>query len=141
MNNQTTTTQTRQEAIFSAAINFLNKTGLDIDFSYHLQNEDFEDADDVESILDDASAFDIDIIYYSTAIAYLGENDASLKESLSIAHELGYTLDNLSSEMLASLLASQNAREEFNNIKNDLDAAIIEAAELWDEENPEEEED
>tara|TARA_R110002051_G_scaffold255468_1_gene314553 strand:- start:89 stop:454 length:366 start_codon:yes stop_codon:yes gene_type:complete len=44
-----------------------------------------------------------EIIYYYNAIKYLSENDSSLRESLDLAHDMGCTLENLSSETLATL--------------------------------------
>jgi len=44
-----------------------------------------------------------EIIYYSKAVNYLLENDASLRESLDLANDLGFTLDNLNSETLATI--------------------------------------
>ena len=64
-------------------------------------------------ILRSDGAFDIEIIYYHNAIKYLQENDPSLTESLNIANEYGYKICDLNSEMLASLLASYNAEQEF----------------------------
>ena len=72
--------------------------------------------EDFEEYLENSNVFDVDIIYYSTAMEYLAENDASLKESLELANELGYSLDNLSSEVLASLHASNKLREDFAEI-------------------------
>ena len=48
----------------------------------------------------------VDVIYYSKAINFLRENDPSLSDSLELAKDLGYTVDRLNSEVLASLLAS-----------------------------------
>ncbi len=56
---------------------------------------------------------DVEIIYYATAINYLKENDCSLTDSLSLAAEYGYELKNLNSEILASILASEQNRESF----------------------------
>jgi len=44
-----------------------------------------------------------EIIYYSHAMNYLIENDASLKVSLNIAEEYGSSLESLSSESLATM--------------------------------------
>ena len=68
---------------------------------------------EILEILEDNNAFDIEIIYYSKAIEYLKEHDCSLSDSLEIAEEYGYQLKDLNSEILASLLASQNCRNEF----------------------------
>ena len=51
---------------------------------------------------------------------YLTRNDNSLRESIEIAIDYGYELKNINSELLASLLASQNSREQFNNYENEI---------------------
>jgi len=43
---------------------------------------------------------------------YLINNDTSLNESMSIAAELGYSVENIDSELLATLLFKQELREE-----------------------------
>ncbi len=75
--------------------------------------DDIEDFDDLMGLLRDTGAFNIDIIYYHKAMKYLQENDTSLTESLNMANEYGYKTCDLNSEMLASLLASYNAEQEF----------------------------
>jgi len=63
--------------------------------------------------LQDNGFFNVEIIYYYKAMDYLRENDSSLCESLEIASECGYTLENLSSETLASLHASKQRMDKF----------------------------
>jgi hypothetical protein len=63
--------------------------------------------DDLHEYLDDKGFFDIDIIYYSLAIRFLLDHDNSLRESIDLALGLGYEAQNLNSEVLASLLATQ----------------------------------
>ena len=63
--------------------------------------------------LQDNGFFDVEIIYYYKAIEYLKENDSSLWESLEIAKEYGYTLENINSELLASLHASNQRINKF----------------------------
>lgn len=63
---------------------------------------------------EDGEITDVDIIYYSNAIKYLSENDPSLKESLDIAVEYGINIDQLSSELLASLLATRENEEDYS---------------------------
>ena len=60
---------------------------------------------------------DQEIIYYSRAIEYLAENDASLVDSLALAYEHGCTIDNLNSESLATILYQHNL---LNTIEEDL---------------------
>jgi hypothetical protein len=57
-----------------------------------------------------------EVIYHYTAMEYLKENDASLQFSLEIASELGFTIENLNSELLATLLQQQEMREELAEI-------------------------
>lgn len=44
-----------------------------------------------------------DIIYYSTAMNYLIENDVSLNESLGLCADMGCKLENVNSELLATV--------------------------------------
>lgn len=88
---------------------------------------DFKDINSFEELyeeLDNNSAFEVDIIYYSNAIQYLMKEDPSLRESLELAYEYGYTADNLSSEVLASLLASQRVREDFQRYEDELNEIL-----------------
>lgn len=75
----------------------------------------------LSELLDEGGYFDIEIIYYDRAMEYLSENDPSLKDSLEIANEMGYTLDNLNSEILASLLASRVERDRFYELQCDIE--------------------
>ena len=76
--------------------------------------------DNIEEEINDNNGFDLEIIYYSNAIEYLKNNDPSLRYSLELADEYCYTIDTLSSEILASLLYSQNEREKFNNLEDEI---------------------
>jgi len=105
---------------------FFNKISeqLEFDIMEYFQTdelEDINDYDELEEKLSDKSAFDIDIIYYATAMDYLRENDTSLNESMEIADEYGYEPKNINSELLASLLASRNAREEFAELEGEIE--------------------
>lgn len=78
----------------------------------------------IEDLNQDQEITNEDIIYFSNAIDYLQENDASLIESIGLAIDLGYSIKNLNSELLASLLKSQNNVDEFNDlITNIIDRA------------------
>ena len=94
------------------------------DLQYYLNEDIYEDIDTIRSEVEDN--LNVEIIYYSVAIEYLKENDPSLNESLRIASELGYTPDNLNSEVLASLLASENEREIWYEFENELEDFINE---------------
>ena len=83
----------------------------------------------------DNNGFDMEVIYYSNAINYLRENDPSLKESLGIASEYGFELDSQSSETLASLLKSQNERENFIELESEINDFFSGLEEEEEEEN------
>jgi predicted nucleic acid-binding Zn-ribbon protein len=96
---------------------FLKSLNIDnLEITDFIDIEEIDLNNPIESIynqIDDNGGFNIDIIYYSNAIQYLKENDPSLNESLNLAAELCYEVKNLNSEILASLLASQNVRNDF----------------------------
>jgi hypothetical protein len=71
------------------------------------------DSDQIREELQDNGFFDVEIIYYYKAMDYLKEHDTSLSESIEIAHEYGYTLENINSELLASLHASRERENKF----------------------------
>lgn len=87
----------------------------DVDF-------DTVDFDEIESMLSGTDFFTIEVIYYDVAMEYLMENDTSLKTSLALASDIGYTLDSeyLGSELLASLLKTENFREEFSDLEDEI---------------------
>jgi hypothetical protein len=116
-------------------IDFLTGKNLEIDFAYHLGHNSFDSFDEIRDILDNNNAFYIEIIYYSTAIEYLQKNDPSLRESLGLASEMGFSLDKLNSETLASLLASENTRIEFEELESEVSDLIAELLEQEESED------
>ena len=118
---------------------FLSELSTEIDVLNCIDIDNIDMSNPFDSIcqmIEDNNGFDIEIIYYSNAIDFLAENDASLHESLEIASEYGYETQNLNSEILASLLASKLAREEFF----ELESEINDFFEDLEEEEEEEEE-
>lgn len=76
--------------------------------------QDIDDLDDLKNKLQEYFQDSInEDIYYNNAIAYLKENDPGLLQSLKIASNYGYSLEKLNSEILASLLQTQNNQEDF----------------------------
>lgn len=64
-----------------------------------------------------------EVIYYNRAIKILQENDPSLRESLSLASDYGFTLDSdrLNSETLATILVQNYALEEIDAFLDNLE--------------------
>tara|TARA_R110002012_G_scaffold317929_1_gene535247 strand:- start:1038 stop:1451 length:414 start_codon:yes stop_codon:yes gene_type:complete len=93
----------------SLSLEYLGEDATD----YISNTEDFTDVNDIFDDLQNNGFFTVEIIYYYKAIEYLKENDYSLHHSLEIANEYGYTLENLNSELLASLHASRQREDKF----------------------------
>jgi hypothetical protein len=112
-------TQTQKIVDFFTEIE--NDTKIEILSNIELSDVDLENPfDSIYQAIEENNGFDIEIIYYSNAMEYLTRNDNSLLESIEIALDYGYELKNINSELLASLLASQNSREQFNNYENEI---------------------
>ena len=120
--------KTKQEKQIDDLIKLFKDYAEDIDIDYILNyyeiGEDINDSDDLLELIEDNNGFDIDIIYYSKAIKYLSEHDASLRGSIDIAIDMGFDLENINSETLASLHASQKAREDFHDITDEIDEIL-----------------
>jgi hypothetical protein len=113
-------TQEQQTKVF----NFLNSLDTEITVTDYINIKDIDKDDVYNSIYEtirDNGGFDVEIIYYSNAIEYLKQNDPSLKESIEIALEYGFELKNITSETLASLLASRNAEENFYELQDEIE--------------------
>jgi hypothetical protein len=103
---------------------FLSNLQTEVDILGYINIEDIDHSEPYNSIyemIQDNGGFNIDIIYFSDAINYLKEHDQSLSDSLEIAIEYGYTIENINSELLASLLASRNAEQDFYDLKSEIE--------------------
>lgn len=97
----------------------------DIEIENQLETTDAENFDELVDELQDNGMFDIEIIYYHNAMEYLMEHDSSLRESLDLASEMGFKIEDITSEKLASLLASQNARVDFQEFEDEINEVIF----------------
>lgn len=77
-------------------------------------------AESIFDMVQDNGGFNVEIIYCSNAIEYLKRYDNCLTESIELAIEYGYTLENINSELLASLLASKNAMNDFWDYQDEI---------------------
>ena len=122
-------TQTENKTETEIKLNLLENLYIEniniVDFiAYDTRIEDIKNADDLYNELNNHHAFNIDIIYYYEAMEYLAENDNSLSESIDIAVEHGYSLENINSELLASIHASEKARNDFWKCKDDINEIL-----------------
>jgi len=111
---------------------FLSNLQTEVDILGYINIEDIDHSDAFNYIYDmieDNGGFNIDVIYYSDAIEYLKQHDQSLSDSLEIAIEYGYTIENINSELLASLLKSQNVINEFYDLRDEINTFFEELEE------------
>jgi hypothetical protein len=107
-----------------AVITLLESNIENVDFAAFLTDAEFTTFEEIRDILEDNGAFHVEIIYYSEAMKFLTRYDNSLNHSLGLANDLGYELPDINSELLASLLASELARSEFYELKNDINIVL-----------------
>lgn len=94
------------------------------DYITEEETKEIEEVEQITDILEDNGAFNIEIIYYSNAMDYLRENDPSLCESIELCQSLGFNIDSVNSEFLASLLASEKAREQYYELETQINDFI-----------------
>jgi hypothetical protein len=85
---------------------------------------EMEGYDDLYEALEEQRFFDVEIIYYAKAMEYLKENDTSLRDSLTLAGEMGYRSEDLCSEKLASILASDLMQESFAEFYDEIEEIL-----------------
>lgn len=121
MNTQATD---KQKANFDSLCDFIDKMSiLENSFSSYFDPADIDETTTASEIcrkLEDSEAFNVEIIYYSRAMEYLLENDPSLVESMTLADDFGYSPANINSELLATLLASENARKDWYEAEDEV---------------------
>ena len=80
----------------------------------------------LEEMNEDRELTTCEVIYYSNAINYLQENDPSLQESLGIASDYGYSLEDINSELLASLLKTEEVEEQRSDFLSEVEEYVDE---------------
>lgn len=108
--------------------NLFELNNLDVDvrhlsFEQRDENTPFDHIELFDEIQSE-NGFIVEIIYYYKAIKYLQEFDPSLNESLELANELGYDLDSINSELLASLLATKYNEEKFFELEEQINTIL-----------------
>lgn len=98
-----------------------------VDIPYYIkynkvENIDIDDPyESIFKMIEDGGGFSVDIIGYGQANEYLMKHDTNLRESHSLAKDMGFDLNNIDIETLASVLASQNATNDFYKLKDEIE--------------------
>jgi hypothetical protein len=93
-----------------------------LDINY-LLDYDCDNLDEFQEHLNDYIN-EHEIIYYYVAMDFLKDYDNSLKESLNIASELCYSTENLTSEVLATLLIQKYMHEEASELIEEIETIL-----------------
>ena len=128
-------TEEKKQRIIKELDDLLQESGLC--FSDCLNESDLDDVTDADDLynshIERAINESSEIIYYSRAMDYLAENDASLTRSLELASEFGYSLEDLNSEKLASILNYQENVDNFRKNAGEINDLLDERHEIEEE--------
>lgn len=91
-----------------------------IDLNDILNYNEINTLEDLEDCLNE-KILEIQIIYYATGINILKEEDQSLTESLEQAYECGYTITDINSELLATLLIQKRCFDELYDFMQEVE--------------------
>lgn len=91
---------------------------LSSDDLIHIANN----SEDLEEFQENAEQYisEQETIYYSNAIKFLSDYDQSLTDSIALALEMGFELESVDSELLATLLHQQYMREDLSELMKEL---------------------
>lgn len=103
--------------------------------SFDMDESDINSADDVFEYIEERIN-EIEVIYYDNAMKILSKYDPSLQESLEYASDLGYDCKDLNSELLATIACQEWARQDLDDIRDDIEEVVDE----WLEDSDEDEE-
>ena len=91
-----------------------------IDLNDVLNYNDINTLEDLQECLNER-ILEIQVIYYFNAIEILKEEDQSLTESLEQAHECGYTITGVNSELLATLIIQKRCFDELYDFMQEVE--------------------
>ena len=91
-----------------------------IDLNDTLNYNEINTLEDFEDCLNDR-ILELQIIYYATAIDILKEEDQSLTESLEQAYECGYSITDVNSEILATLIIQKRCFDELHDFMQEVE--------------------
>lgn len=115
----------KEESVIDKIQDLIDNTEWLSDISFDMDESDISSADDVVNYLEDRIN-EIEVIYYDNALKILSKNDPSLQISMGYADDLGYSCGDINSELLATILCQESAREELYDIRDDIEEVVDE---------------
>jgi len=86
--------------------------------------EDILNYSELMDEMESQSLLQIDFIGYSASVAYLAENDPSLHRTAELCRDYAIQWCDVSSEFLASILATQIYSDELSSLQSEIDAIL-----------------
>ena len=115
----------KEESVIDKIQDLIDDTKWLSDVSFDMDEDEVNSADNVIEYLEERIN-EIEVIYYANAMKILSEYDPSLQESLGFADELGYSCRDLNSELLATILCQEWARQDLYEIRDDIEEVVDE---------------
>ena len=115
----------KKNGVIDEIQDLINDTDDLSQISFDMDESDIRSADDVIGYIEDKIC-EIEVIYYDNAMKILSKYDPSLRESLEYASDLGYDCKDLNSELLATIACQEWARQDLDNIRDDIEEVVEE---------------
>ena len=115
----------KEESVIDKIQDLIDDTEWLSDISFDMDESDISSVDDVVNYIENRIN-EIEVIYFANAIKILSENDPSLQTSMGYADDLGYRCKDINSELLATILCQESAREELYDIRDDIEDVVDE---------------
>jgi len=98
-------------------IRVLQSNDIDVDDEdFMIKALSFENIDELSDYIDMNHLLDVEFIGYYSSMQYLMREDFSLSESMELASDFGHKTEDVNSELLASLHASERKRFHFFHV-------------------------
>ena len=115
----------REESVIDKIRDLIDDTDDLSSISFDMDESEIGSADDVINYIEDRIN-EIEVIYYANAMKILMEHDPSLQESMEYADDYGYRCKDINSELLATILCQEWARQDLDNIRDDIEEVVDE---------------
>lgn len=115
----------KEESVIDKIRDLIDDTDDLSSISFDMDESDINSADDVFEYIEERIN-EIEVIYYANAMKILMEHDPSLQESMEYADDYGYRCKDINSELLATILCQEWARQDLDNIRDDIEDVVDE---------------
>lgn len=115
----------KEESVIDKIQDLIDDTDDLSSISFDMDESDINSADDVINYIEDAIN-EIEVIYYANAFKILEKEDPSLQISMGYADDLGYRCKDINIELLATILCQEFARQDLDNIRDDIEEIVDE---------------